>query len=105
MNVRSLVIAVSLVFAMATLAGAVPAGRSLTFDRSKEGPVVFNGDRHSKSWYDCTKCHTKGMFPKMKKGSTKITMKAINDGKLCGLCHDGETSFRPEGNCGKCHKK
>jgi len=42
----------------------------------------------------------------MKKG-TKITMAEMNEGKYCGVCHNGEKAFKSseQANYEKCHKK
>jgi c(7)-type cytochrome triheme protein len=42
----------------------------------------------------------------MKKGA-KITMAEMNEGKNCGVCHNGQKAFKSgdQANCGKCHKK
>jgi c(7)-type cytochrome triheme protein len=42
----------------------------------------------------------------MKKG-TKITMAEMNEGKYCGVCHNGQKAFKSseQANCEKCHKK
>jgi c(7)-type cytochrome triheme protein len=34
-------------------------------------------------------------------------MKAMDEGKACGTCHNGKESFstKEKDNCSKCHKK
>ena len=41
----------------------------------------------------------------MKKGGDKMTMAAMNEGKFCGTCHDGNKAFsvKVQSDCAKCH--
>ena len=84
---------------------AVPPGQSLTFDGSSVGPVPFDGSLHNKAATGCQQCHNDDAFPKMKKGTVKITMKKIYAGKQCGICHNGEDAFAAQANCQRCHQK
>ena len=83
---------------------AVPPGKVVDYAGGSEGKVIFDGKTHGDTGLKCTDCHTK-IFP-MKKG-TKITMAEMNEGKYCGVCHNGKKAFKSsEGaNCEKCHKK
>ncbi len=63
------------------------------------GIVKFSHEFHTKS-FACNECHTK-LF-NMKKGSSKMTMDAMNAGKYCGKCHDGKIATAVT-ECGKCH--
>jgi len=85
-----------------TAAGAVPKGKTLTWE-SSEGTAVFAGKSHAGSGLKCKDCH-KGLF-KRKHGTAKMTMKELNEGKYCGSCHDGKRAFdtTSETNCRKCH--
>jgi c(7)-type cytochrome triheme protein len=67
--------------------------------------AIFHGDKHLKRGFKCEDCHNKGMFPKMEKGATVITMKAIQQGKLCGKCHNGTIAFGIDHHCDRCHPK
>ncbi len=91
-----------LVFAGSAL--AVPPGKVLDWD-SKAGKVTFDGKAHADKGLKCNDCHTK-IF-KMKKGSSAMTMAALNEGKFCGECHNGTKAFKTNDpkNCSKCHKK
>jgi c(7)-type cytochrome triheme protein len=52
--------------------------------------------------YRCYVCHPK-IFA-MKKGANKVTMDAINQGKFCGVCHNGEIAWKSDfESCSKCH--
>lgn len=70
------------------------------------GAVTFSHEKHQPKVGKCTDCHTK-VF-QMKKGKTgPLTMAAMNEGKLCGACHDGKTAFsvKDQASCAKCHVK
>ncbi|NOY14576.1 MAG: cytochrome c3 family protein [Deltaproteobacteria bacterium] len=88
-----------------TAAVAVPSGRTLVFDKSPEGKVTFSGKIHKDAGLKCRDCHNKKVFPKMKKGTVKITMDAIYAGKYCGVCHNGKRAFEAKNNCKRCHVK
>jgi len=93
------------IFCVATVAVAVPSGRTLEFGKGPMGPVTFSGQVHKDAGIKCGECHNKGMFPKMKKGTVKITMADIYAGKLCGTCHNGQRSFAAKASCNRCHVK
>ena len=102
---RMTVFLVGLIFGVATVALAVPANKTITFDQSKMGPVEFSGKIHKEAGFKCKSCHNKDMFPKMKKGTVEITMKDIYAGKYCGKCHNGDVAFAAKKSCKRCHKK
>lgn len=102
---RTLFLSLVLIFTVSSAVFAVPAGKTLVFDKSPQGKVIFDGAKHAEAGFKCTDCHNKDIFPKMKKGSAKITMDAIRAGKFCGSCHNGKAAFQPEGNCTRCHTK
>jgi c(7)-type cytochrome triheme protein len=64
------------------------------------GRVPFNHEFHSMA-FSCGDCHT-GLFL-MKKGSTRMRMTDMYNGKSCGSCHNGRLAF-PSTDCMKCHK-
>lgn len=69
------------------------------FAYKKSGfPSWFNHESHSKP--GCKQCHA-AVF-RMKKGSEKITMDLIYQGRQCGACHDGKKAFSSS-ECAKCH--
>lgn len=79
-----------------------------TFEMGKEspGPVTFSHNNHKEKVPKCKECH-KGMF-KLKVGKTgPMTMKDMEEGKLCGTCHNGDKSFgvKDKASCEKCHVK
>lgn len=97
-------IAVTL-FLSSAVALAVPAKKTIEFNKSPMGVVIFDGTLHKEAGNKCKDCHNKGMFPKMKKGTVEITMNDIYAGKLCGVCHNGERAFDAQSNCARCHVK
>lgn len=84
---------------------AVPPGKTVEWEGKGAGKVVFEGKKHAEAGKKCNNCHPK-VF-KMKKGSTAITMKDLNAGKACGICHNGTDAFatKDAASCKKCHKK
>lgn len=84
---------------------AVPSGKTLEFDESSMGTVVFDGKIHKEAGNSCKDCHNKDVFPKMKQGSVQISMDEIYAGKYCGVCHNGERAFDAKANCTRCHVK
>jgi c(7)-type cytochrome triheme protein len=88
-----------------TAAIAVPANKTISFDKSKMGAVEFSGKVHKEAGFKCKDCHNKELFPKMKKGTVEISMKEIYAGKYCGKCHNGDQAFAAKKNCKRCHKK
>jgi c(7)-type cytochrome triheme protein len=67
--------------------------------------AIFHGDKHLKRGFKCEDCHNKEMFPKKERGATLITMKAIQQGKLCGKCHNGKIAFGIDHHCDRCHPR
>jgi len=86
-------------------AQAVGPGKILEFDGSDAGLVIFDGSTHKNAGLNCPDCHNPDLFPKMKKGTVKITMADMNAGKFCGKCHDGKNGFTIKSNCNRCHFK
>jgi len=85
---------------------AVPPGKTIDF-ASPKGKVTFDGKLHADKGLKCADCHTKPKLFQMKKGTEKMTMAAMNEGKFCGACHDGKKAFsvKAPADCAKCHKK
>ena len=85
---------------------AVPSGKTVEF-ASPMGTVTFDGKAHADAGLKCADCHIKPKLFAMKKGGDKISMAAINEGKFCGACHDGNKAFgvKAPADCAKCHKK
>lgn len=71
------------------------------------GKVTFDHNLHMAKGQKCLNCHGKGKPFKTKIGtSPDLTMKAYDEGKACGTCHNGKVVFSTKemGNCLKCHK-
>jgi len=85
---------------------AVPPGKTVEF-ASPMGKVTFDGKVHADKGLKCPDCHTTPKLFAMKKGTDKLTMAAMNEGKFCGACHDGKKAFSVKAptDCAKCHKK
>jgi c(7)-type cytochrome triheme protein len=93
-----------MVVAFAGSGYAVTSGKTVEYTGGTAGKVIYDGKTHTDAGLKCLDCHPK-VFP-MKKG-TKITMAEMNEGKNCGVCHNGQKAFKSgdQANCGKCHKK
>lgn len=103
MRIVRIVMAACLTLALAATALAVPGGKTIEFNNSPMGRVIFDGEKHKQAGATCKECHADGMFPVMTQGSVKITMAEIYAGKLCGACHNGKKAFEAKANCQRCH--
>ena len=85
---------------------AIPAGK-MEFAGGPMGKVTFDAKVHADKGLKCPDCHTTPKLFAMKKGTDKLTMAAMNEGKFCGACHDGKKAFsvKAPADCVKCHKK
>jgi c(7)-type cytochrome triheme protein len=110
----ALVLAGSLValMAMPQVSQAFKLPKDFTMTETGSMPaVVFSHEKHvGEQKLKCNNCHTK-LF-QMRKGKTekkagKLTMEAMQQGKFCGACHNGERAFtvKSPDNCVKCHVK
>jgi len=84
--------------------------KDFTMTQTGETPdVIFSHENHAGAQdLKCKDCHTK-IF-QMKQGKTAeksgpITMAAMEEGKFCGTCHNGDKAFgvKAENTCAKCH--
>ena len=87
---RILLFAIMLNF-IGTQVFAVSAGKNVTWKGGEQGTVKFEEDEHAEKGYKCESCHP-ALF-QMKKGSATMTMVVLNQGKLCGACHNGKIAF------------
>lgn len=62
------------------------------------GIVVFSHNIHGTN---CSQCHPK-IFKKQR-NSNHVSMKAMENGRSCGACHNGRRAFSVTGDCDKCH--
>ena len=60
----------------------------------------FNHVKHL-SAYSCYDCHSQ--IYKAGPDNKRYTMAEMEQGKSCGVCHDGSTMFSVKGDCNKCH--
>ncbi len=66
-------------------------------------PAVFPHWVH-RARYRCYVCHPKPF--EMQQGANAITMQAIQNGELCGACHNGRIAFDVDfQSCARCHKE
>lgn len=66
------------------------------------GPVIYPHWVH-RAFFRCKVCHEDIFI--MKRGANDISQAKIQEGKQCGVCHNGKISFNAaaEENCTKCH--
>ncbi len=105
MKVLTVLLTLAIAFVFIGSAIAVPPGKTVEYPGGDAGKIVFDGKFHADKGLKCIECHTK-IFP-MKKGQITMKMAEINEGKYCGVCHNGTKSFKTseKDNCAKCHKK
>ena len=73
----------------------------LTTSPNKYFPAVFSHGTHT-PWLACGSCHPKIFSIKRQKEPPVITMKKIEAGEYCGVCH-GRVAFGTKGRCYRCH--
>jgi c(7)-type cytochrome triheme protein len=73
--------------------------KDINYKIADAAPVNFSHEFHT-SVFECTKCHA-NIWP-MKKGTKKMTMDAMYEGKFCGVCHNEKDAFAST-DCDKCH--
>lgn len=96
-------LAAMLILLSAGLAFAVVGGGEIAM-KNEGGDAVFSHEAHvGAAGLQCRECHTK-VYLNTKK-HLAATMKEMESGKSCGVCHDGTAAFgvKEEENCGKCH--
>ena len=84
---------------------AVGPGKTLEFNGSEMGMVLFDGTAHKNAGLTCSDCHNPELFYKMKQGTVKITMNDLYARKYCGRCHYGKKAFQIKDNCTRCHHR
>jgi c(7)-type cytochrome triheme protein len=62
-------------------------------------PAIFSHQLHT-AIFNCNDCHI-SLF-KYRKGSTKMRMDDLYNGRYCGTCHNGEKAFSSM-ECQRCH--
>lgn len=95
--------------AVAPKVGSILDGEGVFWftDTGEQPPVRFNHFGHQAQNPDCRTCHDT-LF-KMERGSTDmnsdLNSEAMEKGKFCGACHNGERAFSVKENCAACHMK
>lgn len=74
--------------------------KELNYNVKGAGNVTFSHTSHT-GIYKCSECHSK--IYGTHRSKTKISMKAMEEGKSCGACHDDKTAFSVKSNCATCH--
>ncbi|HEY3309598.1 MAG TPA: c(7)-type cytochrome triheme domain-containing protein [Desulfuromonadaceae bacterium] len=74
--------------------------KEIGFTVKGAGNVTFSHTSHI-GIYKCGECHPK--IYGTSRSKTKVSMKAMEEGKSCGACHDEKTAFAVKGNCATCH--
>jgi len=98
-----LALAAVLVLLSGSVALAVVGGGDITL-QNKGGETVFSHETHVEgAGLKCQSCHAK-LYTNAKQHKA-VTMKAMEQGKSCGACHNGKTAFSVKENCESCHKK
>lgn len=93
-------VAACLIVASATW-GEVGGG-NITFSVKGAGNVVYSHELHvTKTKQKCSDCHYK-IF-RMAKLQKQATMADMQNGRSCGVCHNGQKAFAVKANCNKCH--
>ena len=65
-------------------------------------PAIFPHFLH-RMQFKCHVCHDE--ITVMKAGGNPITMDTIQDGKFCGVCHNGKAAFQATfESCPRCHR-
>jgi len=105
MKCAGMLAAVAALMLSTGIAMAVLPGKTVEF-ASPSGKVTFDGKVHADKGLQCADCHSKPKLFEMKKGSDKMNMAAMNEGKYCGSCHDGKKAFsvKAAADCVKCHQ-
>ena len=98
---------VALVAVLATIGGTAaqpkaPADFGMAKAPGSPGVVTFSHQRHRAKVPACATCHAKDF--KMKRDTSgPITLEAKQQGKFCGVCHNGKATFGID-RCDSCHK-
>ena len=105
-QIRYLALSCLLLFIMGPAWSAAPG--DIIYEREDDSeeiafpPSIFPHWVH-RIHYRCDACHD-DLF-EMKRGVTPVTMDLINEGKVCGTCHNGKLAFNSSfETCTRCHR-
>ena len=93
--------------ALAAAPGDVVYERKTEDDAGKEAELASFPPATFPHWihrinYRCDACHDT-LF-EMKRGGTPVTMDLMKEGKVCGVCHNGDLAFGSSfQTCNRCH--
>jgi c(7)-type cytochrome triheme protein len=83
--------------------GDVPLRRTGADSAEGRPTAVFPHWRH-RLFFRCNVCHP-AIFP-MKGGETAVTMDDFQEGKYCGVCHNGRIAWGVSiSTCARCHTR
>ncbi len=96
---------VSLLVTAGSAAGLI-IGFEKTYKGGGAGKVVYSGQAHNMAGVTCNDCHPDA-FVMVGGASDGMTMREIQDGKYCGICHNGTKAFNAadKANCKRCHQR
>lgn len=100
MNAHCPMILLLVLLAMATVAGAFEL-KEVRYRTENAGSVIFSHNNHLKQKSirnNCKLCH-----PATSKKIPRVSMVQMEQGTVCGGCHDGKKAFALA-NCVGCHK-
>ena len=99
---KILLFSIILVVICSVAVGAVVGGGDITM-KSGFGPVIFSHDKHAAKGLSCQQCHP-DLYVSGEQHKV-VTMKDMEKGASCGLCHNDKKAFTVTANCITCHKK
>ena len=86
----------------------LPAPFTFPHDDETVGPVTFDHRTHAElEPPNCATCH-EGRWSLVERGKLLVDLElthegVLDNGKLCGRCHDGEAAFDIAEDCDSCH--
>lgn len=87
-------------FSLRECASCHPA-KEIVFTVADAGNVTFSHKSHG-GLYGCGECHV--AIYATARSASRISMKEMEQGKSCGVCHEGKNAFSVRDKCEKCHK-
>jgi c(7)-type cytochrome triheme protein len=75
--------------------------RELVFEVRESGNVTFSHKSHG-GIYSCGECHLT-LFATTR-STTRVSMNEMEEGKSCGVCHNGKNAFSVTDTCERCHR-
>ena len=69
-------------------------------EKAGVAPVIYPHWVH-RIWFECKVCHQDYFI--MNRWRNKVSHKEIEQGKQCGVCHNGKLAFGADKECERCH--